>query len=427
MNRYSVIVIGGGPAGSATALFLARSGYNVLLLDQATFPRDKVCGEFISPAADAILDDLGVLADIEATSPVRLKGVAISSYEKTGFAVEYPPGAKKPMTSLSLPRLVFDQLLIQKVKQAGVEVREGSKVTDFIIEDGKVAGVRGRDASRTSFEFRCNMVVDAGGRNGVSLRRFDLQKKSRGSRKIALAAHWTVPKPLKNYCQMHISRPGYTGIAPTGKNQVNVVLVVDKNCLPEKDLQEFYVRTVLQNPLRQSLLDRGRVEEKVRSVDSLAFSVRPPKVGGLLLVGDAAGFIDPFTGEGIYLSLRSAQIASGVIDTAFRKKDFSRASLSSYESMRLREFRRKFLLSKILQRLIYNRPLCNRVIRTLAGNPDQAATLVGVIGDYFPADKVMSFRFLWQLLKNAAETATSSAPPNSRFQPEDKTVRIDTS
>jgi menaquinone-9 beta-reductase len=410
MNRYDVIVIGGGPAGSATALFLARSGHKVMLLDQATFPRDKVCGEFISPAADPILDELGVLSAIEATSPLRLRGVAISSYENTELAIEYPPhpDVKGPMTSLSLPRFVFDELMMQKVKQVGVEVREGHKVTDFIIEDGNVIGVRGRGASRKAFEFRSPVVVDAGGRNGISLRRFALKKKNTGSGKIALAAHWTVPKPLLDYCYMHISPPGYTGIAPTGKNQVNVVLVVDKNCLQGTDLQGFYVQTVLQNPLRRSLLDKGEVEEKVRSVDSLAFSVRPPKAGGLLLVGDAAGFIDPFTGEGIYLSLRSAQIASGVIDAAFKKKDFSRAALSAYEGLRNQEFKKKFLLSKILQWLIYNRPLCNRVIRTLAGNPDQAANLVGVIGDYYSADKVMSFRFLWQLLKGATGFSTKT-------------------
>ncbi|GJL77977.1 MAG: geranylgeranyl hydrogenase BchP [Nitrospinaceae bacterium] len=403
MNQYDIIVIGGGPAGCATALFLSRAGHQVALLDQATFPRDKVCGEFISPAADAILDDLGVLADIEAKSPVRLKGVAISSYEKTGFAVEYPslPGHKESMTSLSLPRFAFDQIMMERVRQEGIEVKEGHKVTDFIIEDGNVAGVRGRDAARTAFEFRSHLVVDAGGRNGVSLRRFGLKKKGAGSGKIALAAHWTVPNPLKKYCYMHISRPGYTGIAPTGENQVNVVLVVDGKSLQGQDLQEFYVETVLNNPLRRSLLDQGQVEEKVRSVDSLAFSVRPPQIGGLLLVGDASGFIDPFTGEGIYLSLRSAQIAGGVIDVAMKKNDFSREALSVYERIRNKEFSKKFLLSKILQRLIYSPALCNRVIRTLAGKPDQAATLVGVIGDYFPADTVLSFGFLWRLLKNS--------------------------
>jgi menaquinone-9 beta-reductase len=265
-----------------------------------------------------------------------------------------------------------------------------------------VTGVRGRGDSKTPFEFRASVVVDAGGRNGISLRRFDLKKKSQGSSKIALAAHWTVPHPPENYCAMHISHPGYTGIAPTGENQVNVVLVVDKTSLQgEKDLHEFYVRTVLKNPLRRKLLDKGEVAEKVRSVDSLGFSVRPPQIGGLVLVGDASGFIDPFTGEGIYLSLRSAQIAAEVISACFKRKNFSRNALAVYERRRKKEFNKKFLLSKILQYLIYNPPLCNRVIQTLANNPDQAATLVGVIGDYIPAEKVVSFTFLGRLLAGA--------------------------
>lgn len=409
MDRYDVIVIGGGPAGSATAMFLARSGYKVVLLDQATFPRDKVCGEFISPAADAILEDLGVLSEIEALSPVRLNGVAISSYEMTGFAVDYPPlpGTTRPMTSLSLPRFALDRLMIERVQQAGVAVKEAHKVTDFIVEEGRVTGVRGRCDSKTPIEFRASVVVDAGGRNGISLRRFDLKKKSQGSSKIALAAHWTVPHPLENYCSMHISHPGYTGIASTGENQVNVVLVVDKKSIQgEKDLHEFYVRTVLKNPLRRKLLDQGEVAEKVRSVDSLGFSVRPPSVGGLVLVGDASGFIDPFTGEGIYLSLRSAQIAAKVIDDCIKRKDFSVNALAVYERRRKKEFNKKFLLSKILQYLIYNPPLCNRVIQTLAKNPDQAATLVGVIGDYIPAEKVVSLKFLGRLLAGTFGTGS---------------------
>ncbi len=417
MNRFDVIVIGGGPAGSATALFLSGCGHKVALLDQARFPRDKICGEFISPAADVILERLGVLAEIDALSPVRLSGVSISSYEKTGFAVEYPPipGSTRPMTSLSLPRMVFDRLLIERVGQAGVVVKEGHKVTDFIVEEGRVVGVRGRDDAKTPFELRAQVVVDAGGRNGVSLRRFDLKKKNRGSSKIALAAHWAVSGPLEKYCAMHISHPGYTGMAPTGPGQTNVVLVVDKKSIQgEKDLHDFYVRTVLKNPLRRELLDGGEVMEKARSVDSLAFSVRPVQIGGLVLVGDASGFIDPFTGEGIYLSLRSAQIASDVIDASFKRNDFSRGALAVYECRRKKEFRKKFLLSKILQRLIYSPALCNRVIEILARNPEQAATLVGVIGDYIPADKVVSFKFLGRLLAGAMRIdGFFSFPPSS--------------
>ena len=97
MDNADVVVIGGGPAGCSTAIGLNRLGYNVVLCDQAKFPRDKVCGEFISPAADPILDRLGILDYIEALAPKRLKGVAISSYE--GEAVSY--------THLTLPTILL--------------------------------------------------------------------------------------------------------------------------------------------------------------------------------------------------------------------------------------------------------------------------------------------------------------------------------
>ena len=116
INKTDVIVIGGGPAGCAAAIGLSRLGYGVVLCDQAKFPRDKVCGEFISPAADPILARLGILDRIEALKPKRLKGVAISSYGGEELLVDYPklPGMISKPTSLSVPRYELDSLLIDE-------------------------------------------------------------------------------------------------------------------------------------------------------------------------------------------------------------------------------------------------------------------------------------------------------------------------
>ncbi|MFQ5443344.1 MAG: NAD(P)/FAD-dependent oxidoreductase, partial [Nitrospinales bacterium] len=219
MKKFDVIVIGGGPAGTASALFLRKLGYHILLLDQARFPRDKVCGEFISPAADFILEKLGVLSSIEAVNPLRLEGVCISSYEKNELSVTFPPmpGYSGRMTSLSLPRVVLDDILLKRTRAEGIEVREGYKVDDFIFESGNVAGVRGRDAEKTRFAFRAPVVVDAGGRNCISIRRLGLKKPARGPMRIAIAAHWRNVRLPRKFCYMHVSRPGYTGMAPVGK------------------------------------------------------------------------------------------------------------------------------------------------------------------------------------------------------------------
>jgi len=412
MNAYDVIVIGAGPAGCASALFLHQKGLRVLVLDRASFPRDKVCGEFISPAADDILDGLGVLDAIQQSNPVRLQGVAVSSYGKPELRIDYPPcpGRLKPMTSLSLPRLQLDHLLVRRLTEQGVEVRERHAVDDFLFAENRVTGVRGRDEANRPFTFSATVVVDASGRNGLSPRRLGLIKPHRGPGKIALAAHWENVQFPHDYCYMHISSPGYTGMAPVGNDSVNVVLVVEDRQLKGQEMDAFYQRVVRRNERRQSLLAGARLKERVRSVGSLGYDVRPVPCGGLVLAGDTTGFIDPFTGEGIYLSLRSAQLAAEVIQKAFATGDFSREFLAEYERQRQEEFCKKFILSRMLQKIIYRRRWCDGVVALLRRNPQMAQTLVGVIGDYFPADRVVSWPFLLEGIRGAIFPKPEAAP-----------------
>ena len=398
MKIFDVVVIGGGPAGCAMALDLNRRGYDVALCDQAKFPRDKVCGEFISPGADPILEWLGVLASIEALAPKRLKGVAISSYESAELEIDYPVSTETGLrpSSLSVPRYQLDALFLKQVQNAGVKVFEQHKVTDFIFDDDCVAGVHGWDENKTSFSLQAKLVVDAGGRNAVSLRKFNLKQEGNG--KIAFSAHWQGVRLPDDYCYMHVSRPGYTGISSVGNGRANVVLVVDRSALDGKKAETLYHHALMSNCRRCEMLQGAERVEPVRSVESLAFAVKPVPCGGLVLVGDAMGFIDPFTGEGIYLSLRSSQIAGEVIHAGFQNSNFSRKFLSVYNARRQEEFGDKFLLSRVLQWLIYNRPFCNGVMKRLSTNRVLAETLVGVIGDILPAKKVVSMKFLLRLL-----------------------------
>ena len=399
MDNADVIVIGGGPAGCSAAIGLSRLGYNVVLCDQAKFPRDKVCGEFISPAADPILDRLGILSRIETLNPKRLKGVSISSFEGKEFSIDYPcqPGLAERPTSLSVSRYELDSLFVEEAKRAGVEVREQYKVTEFLFEDDCVIGARGWDGSKTSFSIHAPLVIDAGGRNALSLKKFHLKEEPVGAVKIAMAAHWEGAQIADDYCYMHVSDPGYTGISNVGRDRANVVLVVDRHSINGENPDKFYLDTVMKNSQRYKILRNAKCLESVRTVESLAFSVKSLPCGGLLMVGDAMGFIDPFTGEGIYLSLRSSEIAVEVAVKALENFNFSRDALNIYEVRRKKEFDKKFLLSRILQKLICNQFFCNQVVRALKGDRGLAETLVGVIGDLEPAETVVSSRFLLQL------------------------------
>mgnify|MGYP001161482396 CR=1 FL=1 len=400
MDKADVIIIGGGPAGCSAALGLNQLGYHVILCDQAKFPRDKICGEFISPAADPILDRLGVLDDIEALTPKRLKGVAISSYEGEELIIDYPcqPGQIERPTSLSVPRYELDSLFIEQVRRVGVEIREQNKITDFLFKEGCVSGVKGWDENKSSFTLKAPLVIDAGGRNSLSLKKFNLKRESSRNAKIAMAAHWQGAQIPDDYCYMHVSRPGYTGISSVNQDKVNVVLVVDQNSMRGEKPDSFYGRMVMKNRFRRKILQNAECLESVRAVESLGFSVKPIPCGGLLAVGDAMGFIDPFTGEGIYLSLRSSEIAVQIADLALKNADVSLEFLKIYEKKRKQEFEKKFLLSRILQKIIYNQFFCDQVVRVLKEKRELAEILVGVIGDLVPAERVVSFKFLSQLV-----------------------------
>ena len=399
MKSYDIIIIGGGPAGASAALLLEKKGYHIALLDQTRFPRDKACGEFIRPAADQILSEIGVLEAIESLNPKRLRGVALSAYESSWLQVDYPSSANNlTMTSLSIERSKLDNLMIEKVRNSRVELKEDFKVTDFLFKNGDVCGVKGHDETKTEFNINAKIVIDAGGRNSISLRRLNLRQNSSGKRKIALAAHWEGNNALGNYCYMHVSHPGYTGIAPVSHNKANVVLVVDKADLNGENVDKFFSRTVLKNRLRREVLGSAKPAEKVKVIDSLAYSVKNPQCGGLLLVGDATGFIDPFTGEGIYLSLRSSQLASSVVESAFNSSNFSQGRLQVYNQIRKKEFKEKIILSKILQRLIFRPSLCVYIVKMLANQKELSSTLVGVIGDYIPANQVVCFKYFSRIL-----------------------------
>jgi flavin-dependent dehydrogenase len=301
----------------------------------------------------------------------------------------------------------LDALFLKQVQSTGVKVFEQHKVTDFIFDNGCVAGVRGWDENRTSFSLKAKLVVDAGGRNAVSLKKFSLKQEPKGNGKIAFSAYWQGVRLPDDYCYMHVSRPGYTGISSVGNGRANVVLVVDRSALDgERDErvekvakpETFYHHVLMKNCRRREMLQDAEQVEAVRSVESLAFAVKPVSCSGLVLVGDAMGFIDPFTGEGIYLSLRSSQIAAEVIHGGFQSSNFSRNALSVYDKRRQEEFGGKFLLSRVLQWLIYNRPFCNGVMKRLSTNRILAETLAGVIGDILPAKKVVSMKFLLRLL-----------------------------
>ena len=376
--RWDAIVVGAGPAGSATALLLARAGARVLLLDGARFPREKPCSEYLSPESTRVLGRLGqdVLAAVEAAAPAQL----------TGMKVVAPSGAsvvgRFETFSFALPRTRFDTILLQAAAASGVEVREGVKVEELVYDSGAVAGVMARET------YRARVVVGADGLRSVVARRLGSVFTSPPHR-IAFTAHVAGAQGVNDLGEMHVGRPGYVGLGPIGDGVTTVALVLP---LTEARRGDNFFAELNRFPGVAGRFDARRVVRRVLATGPFARWSRRPvaKGGGALLVGDAADFFDPFTGQGIYSSLRGAELAAAAILDSFA----TGASLSRYARARRREFAGKWLLERLIGVAVGWPALIERVVGRMTRRPDLADLLVRATGNCVPARAALTPRVL---------------------------------
>jgi flavin-dependent dehydrogenase len=242
------------------------------------------------------------------------------------------------------------------------------------------------------------VVVGADGRRSVVARRLGLLREHPRWRKFAVRGYWDGVHGLGEYGEMHVGGGGYCGIAPLSSRLANVTFVLDRRDLASAagDVLGFYLRALGRWPRIRERLARARLLGPPRAIGPLALEARALSAPGALLVGDAAGFYDPFTGEGVTLALRSAEIASAVIDRALRE-DLT-DDLSLYDRLRREATRHKFRLNRLIQGIVAWPELANAVARRLARRPDLADRLVGIAGDFIPARTAFDARFLWDLV-----------------------------
>ncbi len=395
---YDAIVVGAGPAGSAVAILLAEHGHSVLLLDKAAFPRPKLCGEYLSPEASRVLDRLGVLKTVDAAGAVPLRGMRITAPDGTVLEGEYPtegPFRGYRDHALAIRRLVFDEILLERVKALPVDVRERHRVEDLLLEGDRVVGVRAARQDGGTFEVRSPLVVGADGRQSVVARRLGLVGAHR-LRRLALIAYVEGLGELPGRGEIYVDPPDYAILNPVAPGVVSASLVVPlDHATPYSGKldQFFYARLKQLDHLRPRLSDLAPLGP-VQALGPLAYRVTPPRHGGVLLVGDAAGFYDPFTGEGIYMALRSAELVAEVATKALKRGDVSQRALAPYWHARDRAFRDKERLTRLLQMVIGRRWLADFVAHRLARRPDLLGLLMGVIGDFVPPRALVSPRLL---------------------------------
>jgi len=369
-----VVVVGGGPAGASCALMLARCGVAVTVVERARFPRRKVCGEYLNAGVMAALAELGI------GEPVKKEGRALNGIRLVTPAIE-PVELPFPAPSYALARERLDALLLEAAIAAGATLVQ-ARAEDVILENGRAAGIIVRNENGAAARLLARFVVGADGSGSVVARRLGLVRRSRGKRRFALGGHYRGFDDLGGWVEMHVDRGTYFALNPLPGDLTNVMVVVPEQMLAtwSQAADEGLQRAAAAlGAGRRSFEGTQRVGPRA-AIGPLAFAVRTVSYPGALLAGDASGFLNPFTGQGVMLALRGGISAALAIQAALRAGNQESAAWAEYAEQRARDFGERRKLAQLVDLLVDVPFLARRAARRLQRFPALSAQLMSALG-----------------------------------------------
>lgn len=411
MQTYDLIIVGGGPAGAAAALYARRSGLAALLLDKQCFPRDKICGDALSGKAVAILHELGLFEEVCNLPGAAIARIVFGSPDATAASIDLRrydlrdalTGRVLPMEGFVIRRAVFDDFLFAKARAAAVHALEGFAVGALLKEGEQVCGVRGRTADGTRLDFRAPLVLGCDGFNSVVARQSGLYRHESRHWMVALRQYFEGVAGLSDQIELHFIdevRPGYFWIFPLEGRRANVGIGMDHRAIKTRgiDLKEVLAAAVTSQTFGARFRDARPLEAPVGWNLPVGSRRRPAYGNGFLLLGDAAGLIDPFTGEGIGNALYSARFAVETAVQAREAGDYSAGFLRRYEDRLWAALGSELKVSTKLHNLGRWPYLMNWVIGKAAQNAEISDLICGMMANAVPRKRLTNPLFYLRLL-----------------------------
>jgi menaquinone-9 beta-reductase len=397
-ERVEIVVVGGGPAGAALAARLAGAGHEVVLLERAPAWRWRAGGVFASPAAMTALRRCGLDETTLRRVARPIPAMRVETPAGTSFRLTYgTETGGEP--AVGFDRSTLDPALLDLARAAGADVRTGWTVTGL---DPVAGAVATRGPGGTTPTVRASVVVGADGLRSVVARAAGVDRAARLGRRVGLTYHLRDPEPTATRdARMRLLRDGYVGVAPVAAGRVNVGIVLGRSWHADitrrgaRAVADSIVAAIPATADDAASWREGAPTDAVVGAWPLAHRVTRRAGAGWLLVGDAAGFLDPFTGEGIHRALVSAELAAAAIHARARGRG---DALAAYERAMERRFVAKDIASWLVQAFLARPRAFDYAARRLASRPDIRATMGLVMGDLMDARRVLDPRYLAALL-----------------------------
>jgi flavin-dependent dehydrogenase len=377
-ERGKIIIVGAGPAGASAAIRLAQNGFGVTLVEREKFPRQKLCGEFISPECLAHFRELGVIDEMLSAGGERITKTVF--YEPDGKSVAVPSEwfFQGGAGALSLSRAEMDFRLLEKAKAVGVEVFEEAQAIGLLTENEIVGGVKVRDKNGETKEISAALTIDATGRARVlgklaeknfspqGHRDAEKNSKNRSPKLVGFKTHLKDAEIESGVCEIYFFRGGYGGLSRIENNLANHCFLIQAEIVKKfgGDAGLIVSEVVFQNKRARRMMTNAQADFDWLAVSVDGFGARDLNPAPhLVAIGDAGAFIDPFTGSGMLMALESGELLAQSV----AENNFSPAVIAeSYKSRHAEKFRKRLFVCSLMRRAAFVPSLAKSVISVLS-------------------------------------------------------------
>lgn len=375
MSNHDVIIIGGGPAGTSAAIRLAERGVRALVLEEKRMPRGKLCGEFITPESFPTLKRLGVMNRMldEGAQKITRLSLVVSN----GKTVHTPIAEMSEIGdwAMGLSRARFDQVLFERAREVGATCLESIAVKQCLIDDGRARGVEAMSlAEGRKVTFEAPLIIDASGRNSrLMVGRSERVAGQRGARLYALKGHLTGVEGIGEQVELYFFPQGYGGLSLVENGLVNLCFIANERTFKSAggDAEKIIEHSIMNNRLAHNRLSHARVSGKWFTVGPLVFGRRRLSQNSVIAIGDASGMIDPFTGTGIQIALRTGELAAESIVASSNpvNGEIFQNVMAAYSAAYEAEFGKRMRMAGLLRKVAFSTAIANFAASILAVSP----------------------------------------------------------